>query len=598
MSAKSAKKYRERLEGSYRLIRIKKIKRGFYLMQVVLALVIASIVSFMMGMNIEPFFIPSDMFLFIMLIFGAAMVAEGVYFRGMEMKYTKSKSRRFLIARNSIRASAVAIILSGLVILLLFIPATDDYISSSFEDSNRVNDVPLRLDADGGNNNSQSFIIQSHPSTGIVKLDNLILSIDTGADLELAVSNEVDFLLARNINQGTENIYDLSEYSSSRTDFTVVISNSEPVPINGTYSYHLDYGMSNIFKIFIPAILMVMIIIQMVSISVMLPLREMYASSSIYSKHYIHEKEEGTERLADRMKLEAQQKAIEEAEREAREAKEAKEAAMFEETIDVATLKAPAPPKPVETSPITKMGDLDAGLDDESDVPCPKCGEMNSPQVAMCFVCGNPMVVAEEEAIDINEIMAKGDSSMLAKKYMEAGRFFDQIISQDNANERALLGKGRALNAQDKWGMAVQYVNTVININPDNTDALLLKGQILEARGKTEMALEVYNRIMIINPFVQIAITKKKELSMEIEDMIVAAAAAQADEMPIASEVIAEDEQDVVESFMELPGIGLAKASALYEAGFISMNKLRSASEADLTKVKGISPRLAKKIKG
>ena len=593
MSAKSAKKYRERLEGSYRLIRIKKIKHGFYLMQVILALVISSTVSYMMGMRFEPFFLPTDLFLFVMLIFGAALVGEGVYFRGMEMKYTKSKSRRFLIARNSIRASAVIIILSGLVILLLFIPATDNHLSNNFEELtvNNINDASLRLDADGGGNDTLSFNIQSHPPMGMVKLKDLMLSQDTGTNLDMDVLNgHGERLIRRGINSDVENTYDLSEYSSSRTDFTVIISNPEPVPVNGTYSYDLDYGMSNILKFFIPALLMVIMIIQMVSISIMLPLKEMYASSSIYSKHYVHEMEEGVEKLSERKRLEAERKAREDSRKKAEEA-------IFEETIDVATLEPAPPPKPVDSGPVTKMGDLDAGLDEEADISCPKCGEMNSPQAAMCFVCGNPMMVAEKEVIDINEVLERGERSMLAKKFAEAGRFFDLVISHDNANEKALLGKGRSLNAMDKWGMAVQYVNTVININPNNTDALLLKGQILEGRGKPEMALDVYNRIMIIDPTIQIAIAKKEELSMEIEDMIIAAAAAQADDMPMAGEIVEEDEQDVVEAFMELPGIGLAKASALYEAGFTSMNKLRAASEADLALVKGISPRLAKKIR-
>ncbi len=595
MSAKSAKKYRERLEGSYRLIRIKKIKRGFYLIQLILAVVISSIVSYMMGMRFEPFFLPTDMFVFVMLIFGAALVGEGVYFRGMEMKYTKSKSRRFLIARNSIRSSAVLIVLSGILIILLFLPATDDYLSNNFEEltTNNINDATLHLDANDGVNNSLEFTIRSHPPMGLVKLDNLLLTLDTGTDLDIQViNNQGDPLIKRNINSDIENVYDLSSYSGSRADFTVIISNPEPVPVNGTYSYDLDYGMSNILKFFIPVVLMVIIIIQMVSISIMLPLREMYASSSIYSKHYVHEKEEGVERLSDRRSLEAQLEAEREAKRKADEA-------IFEESIDIATLESTvSPSKAEDAEPITKMGDLDAELDEEADVACPKCGEMNSPHAGMCFVCGNPMAVVKEEEIDINEILARGENSMQTGKFAQAGMFFDEVIKHDNCNERALLGKAMSLNAMGKWGMAVQYVNTVININPNNTDALLLKGQILEARGKPEMALDIYNRIMVIDPTIQIAIAKKKELSMEIEDMIIAAAAAQADDMPMAGEIIEEDEQDVVEAFMELPGIGLAKATALYEAGFTSMNKLRSASEDELIKVKGISSRLAKKIKG
>ena len=79
--------------------------------------------------------------------------------------------------------------------------------------------------------------------------------------------------------------------------------------------------------------------------------------------------------------------------------------------------------------------------------------------------------------------------------------------------------------------------------------------------------------------------------------MIIASAASQADEPVPASDAVEEDEDDVVEAFMELPGIGLAKAAALYESGFTSMEILKHATEDELAQIKGISPRIAKKLK-
>lgn len=589
MSAASIKKYRERLEGSYRLLKIKKIKKGFYTVQIIMAIVIASVISFMMGMRFEPFFFPTDVFLFIVLIIGAVMAGEGVYFRGLEMKFTRSKSRRFLIARSSIRRSAAIVLLFILLIIALLMPMTDEYLSSSFEElpSNQAINVPFYLEDADSSNNTFNFEFVSHHPMGLVKINNLVVWINGTSDYNITVWKVGGgAVISRDLNNNVENRYGLEELINSRTDLSAEVENIGPVPVNGSYTYYLDFGMSSFFTFLIPMILIVIVVIQLVSISIMLPLRELYASSSIYSKSYVHEKEEGTESMAERQSVIAKE-----------EEKMKKEKAIFEEAVDIKALKASLPPPipKAKAEPVTKMGDLEADLEEEADVACAKCGELNSPHAAMCFVCGNPMVTAEK-AIDIEDIMTKGEHAMLGKKYGEAIRFFDEAIRCDSSNQKALLLKGKALNAQGKWGMAVQYVNTVINMNPSNIEALLLKGQILEARGQMEMALEIYDKVMVIDPSVKIAAAKKDKLAHEIEDMVVAAAAAQAEEPVTAEDAVAEDEQDVVEAFMDLPGIGLAKASALYEAGFTSMEKLKAASEADLVKIKGISSRIAKKL--
>lgn len=55
--------------------------------------------------------------------------------------------------------------------------------------------------------------------------------------------------------------------------------------------------------------------------------------------------------------------------------------------------------------------------------------------------------------------------------------------------------------------------------------------------------------------------------------------------------------KDVIEKITAVKGVGLAKAEALYEHGFNSVEKLQKASVEDLMAVKGISETVAKAIK-
>jgi large subunit ribosomal protein L32e len=54
--------------------------------------------------------------------------------------------------------------------------------------------------------------------------------------------------------------------------------------------------------------------------------------------------------------------------------------------------------------------------------------------------------------------------------------------------------------------------------------------------------------------------------------------------------------EEVIEEFMSLRGIGKAKAKALYESGFDSIEKLRGAKVEDLVKVRGITKKNAEDI--
>ncbi|HHH79929.1 MAG TPA: 50S ribosomal protein L32e [Thermoplasmatales archaeon] len=55
--------------------------------------------------------------------------------------------------------------------------------------------------------------------------------------------------------------------------------------------------------------------------------------------------------------------------------------------------------------------------------------------------------------------------------------------------------------------------------------------------------------------------------------------------------------EDAIKEFTKLEGIGKAKAEALYQAGYISVESLKKASVEDLVKVKGVTEALASKIK-
>ena len=56
---------------------------------------------------------------------------------------------------------------------------------------------------------------------------------------------------------------------------------------------------------------------------------------------------------------------------------------------------------------------------------------------------------------------------------------------------------------------------------------------------------------------------------------------------------MSKNEEEVLKEFLDLPGVGMSKAKALYEAGYDSPEKLAEASVKDLVAIKGITKKVA-----
>jgi tetratricopeptide (TPR) repeat protein len=353
---------------------------------------------------------------------------------------------------------------------------------------------------------------------------------------------------------------------------TVMITIFNNAANNISIGYHIENDVSPLIKLYIPALGLAFIVVQFAAISIMFPIREMYASSSIYSKKYVAKADSGEYSVNEIKKTE----------------KEKEEDMMLDEVLEI-QLPPPMPATAAEQVCIPEpemaraRGKVDDGLIDEPDVKCSGCGEMNSAHAAMCFSCGTPLVAMEQLAIDPAEYLRKGESFAKAGRYEDALTCYDETLKHDAANELALLRKGEALHKLGKWGSAVQYVNTALKVNPNNIDTLILKAKILDERDRMDKSIEIYSQILALDPDNAFAKSKMEKVSQKFVEA--------------AEEAELESAEDVLEQFMCVPGIGLARATALYDSGITSMDMLKNTSEEKLAGVKGISKGIAKKIR-
>lgn len=552
-----------RLEGSYRLIRIKRIKTIFFIIQLIIALAMGLVVSYMLGMNTDPLYFPVDYFTFIFLILVLIISVESVYFKGLEIKYTRNKSRKFLLARNAIRRSGVIISICGLLVLMLLLPYAQDYTHEYILDTYPVGGTDITAGTDG----PISQVFNAQDRFGLVRASSIEITFNESCEMYIS-GEDISVRIYDPPISSYHNWTGLIERSDTQTEFMLIVTNSQPHDI--TFNYEVTYEISPFITTYLPAMGLAFIIVQFIAISIMYPIRETYASSSIYSKKYVAKTEAGEYKISSKKVITKKDK---------------EEQVLLDSTLDIEKPPAPAPkakkavpppPPPEEVEMARVKGKVDDGLIDEEDVKCASCGALNSAHSAICFSCGSDLIAAEEKTIDTETYLKKGLNFASAGKHDDAITCFDEVLKHDRANEKALVQKGLALHRLGKWGSAVQYVNTALKINPNDIQGLLLKAEILDSRGRQDKSMEIYTQILAIDPENTIAKSKIAQVS---------------------EEETLESVEDVLEIFMCIPGVGLARATTLYDAGYTTTEALEKASEEQLAAVKGISKGLAKKIK-
>ena len=86
------------LESSWRLARIKNIKKYFYILQAIVTVVVAIFLIYFYGPSFNPLYVPLDACINFIIIMLLLISIEAFAFRLLELKYSKTDSVKFLIA--------------------------------------------------------------------------------------------------------------------------------------------------------------------------------------------------------------------------------------------------------------------------------------------------------------------------------------------------------------------------------------------------------------------------------------------------------------------------------------------------------------------
>ncbi len=114
--------YQERLEGAYRIGRIRRIRAFSYMVLVVVTAALCAVQVLARGPLLRPLYLPLESVIPTVLVMMFVAFLLGINFRHLEMKHTKSDGQRFLMMQNSIHEAMTLIIALGVVAVVFALP--------------------------------------------------------------------------------------------------------------------------------------------------------------------------------------------------------------------------------------------------------------------------------------------------------------------------------------------------------------------------------------------------------------------------------------------------------------------------------------------
>jgi len=637
------RKYMDKLELTYKSVRIKNIQKIFNGVLIVLGFVLSIIILALSGVSISPFYFPLDFLLLFLMVMLLVFSLTAIAFRYLQIRYSKSDSAIYLMAKNSLKKSIALIIVSGLI---LAVPILLTYTQGELTESGSYDYAvgPTYF------TNRDRLALTTTTSVTVWK------TTDTVSDIQIWVMTAEDY--DRGAFDSPNEIIYADDAVGERKDvfYRPGSGYKENVihivdPFNTPVSYEIEAEASPFIVNFIPILAIISIIAQSIWVGYLLPIMRRYASLSIYSRRYVYETGAPDRTITPDKKVKFEvavpgTKPVPVSNDALAKSKGMPSDGIGVEGVDVDALLADARTNFNKGEYDKALKEFNRVLIEEPRNPMALVGKaktldtMNRYKEALeCYdllltinpnmesnwiqtgdllvklartaeaaeryntaLSLNPKSVAQNRLLeietDVQYLLTKASELSGLGKFDEALRYYDIVLKQESDNLRALTGKSIALKEMKRFDECITVLKEILEIDSYNSTALdslircyeekLRKDPSDEdtwvARGDLLVELGKKDEGMMCFLKAQELNPNNEEAKIRIEDL--------------SQEHIADiDESDpTVQELLKISGVGKARAREITNAGYDSIMKLAEASVEDLAKVKGLNERLAQKI--
>lgn len=473
-------KYREQLEGTAQLFRIRRMKRLLAVVLVVVLLVLSVYAMAIGGAALKPLFLPIESFLPLVLVLLLIAGLASFVFRSLEIRYSRRDSQRYLIAKSSIRRSAVVLVLSAVLGGLLLFPVAaqvgaglSDVQIGYIDPSDTVGHDFTNQDVFGVTRYLEGRIRVTSPSQ---LADVVVLGGDAPPQSGTA---------------GLGSIFYFSIKVDRRYEYNVTIRNISNERLQ--YEMLLRGAVMAELTTVVPAILLAFAVANFFWIAYASPLRQRYEAASIYSARYEEAADVGERTFADYYR--APRAPVSRV--PVPEAATSLEVPIRPSIALPEVAPPPPPPEPVAVEPLQSIESIEPEVTPEALVE----------EGSRLFSAGqhDAALAKFDEALEVDPgnvlaLLAGGAALLRLGRRDEAMGQYDQVLRTDPRNPKALQARAQITEGEGQWAQAAAAWAAYLQAVPGDVDARLRRAECILSAGDRGAAVKALEEALFLAP--------------------------------------------------------------------------------------------------
>jgi len=475
--------YQDRLQGTDRLLRIRRIRKAAFAGLLALTVVLIAARLGSEGASLKPFFLPVNGIIEVSLIMGLVTTFVGLYLRDLEIKNAQRDSQRYLMAKYSMtRAFRTAGFSLGIAVVLL-LAVTPSAASTLFSDPPQV--VSLRL------NGSETVSFTSPDALGISFVTHAVVTVTVGAATITVLKNNVTVSSASLAAPDSRTLDVEPTMWDALANWSLVFRNDGG---SATYvRFVLQKGLVSTLFSTVPFLLFLYGAAQLGWWVGLRPIRERTRASSLSVAPGL----ESGERVYDPDAIPSPNPGP-----------QSEMAFNFAAAPPPPPPRAPPPPPPVPVAvaapavravapraaprPPVRQPETPASLVTKGDA----LASANAPDAALGLY---------DEAMRLDTtyapaILGRATTLTRLNRRSEAIETYKQLLSKDSRNLDALRGLARMLADDRRWRECLEAVDGLLRVRPNEAPALEMRGDALANLGRRPEALAAYEGAAAIDP--------------------------------------------------------------------------------------------------
>src|SRR5437667_9155235 len=497
-------RYADRIQGTDRLLRIRRIRKAVFAGIIALTLVLIFARLDAEGAGIKPLFLPVNGIIEICLIMGFVSAIIGLFLRHLEIKNAPRDGQRYLMAKSSMaRAIRTAGFAIGLAVVLL-LAVTPSLAATLFSDAPQVVQIDPR--------NREVVTFTSPDPLGVTYLQHATGAGTSGHALVTLTRNGVNVSTV-DLNASQRDTLDVEPrmWAASAT-WSLIFQNQVG---NSTFlTFVLEKGVVPTLFSTVPFLLFLYGVTETSWWIVLRPVRDRTKSASLSVAANLDEDERGYDGT-----LQATNPGPEPEPEPEREIAPATVVASNSRPVNPASA-----PVSIPSAPISPRRAATAPAEPAPPLPRPVVRQPETPaslakKAEGLAAAGNyqDALEAYESAIDIDRtylpaLLGRGSCLTRLNRKAEALEGYTGILRNDVRNFAAHRMIVRIYADERRWRECLEAVGELLRLRPNDPAALEMKGDALTNLGRRPEALAAYEGAAALDP-------KNGNLRQKIEEV-------------------------------------------------------------------------------